>query len=121
VARGEPAQEPDLVGKTERPAGQLGPHDALVEIVVQPLRAEVDLDAGDPLGEVIDHVVALHLAVGDDVDAGDFLILDRRLARRVVHVVEVVAAQFALEVVVFGALEPRRHRVAADHRCRERR
>ena len=40
----------------------------------------VDLDAGQPLGEVVDHVVALQLAVRDDVDAGDLLILDRRLA-----------------------------------------
>ncbi len=107
-------QEAHFVGQAERAGRQLRADDALVEVVVEALRPVIDLDAGQPLGEVVDHVVALQLAVGDDVDAGDLLILDRRLARRFVHVVEIVAADLALQVVVLGALEPGGHRVAAD-------
>jgi hypothetical protein len=113
--RGEAAEETHLVGEAERAGCQLRAHHALVEVVVEPLRPEIDLDAREALGEVVDHVVALQLAVRDDVDAGDLLVLDRRLARGVVHVLEVVPADPPLEVVVLGALEPGRHRVAADH------
>src|SRR6516164_650958 len=49
-----------------------------VEVVGELLGGPVDLDAGEPLQEVIDVVVAARLAVGNDVDAGDFLVLDCR-------------------------------------------
>ena len=74
----------------------------------------IDLDAGQALGEVVDHVVAPELAVRQHVDARRLLVLDRGLDDRVVDLVQVVARQAPGEEVVLRALEPRRHRVAAD-------
>ena len=111
---GEPAQEPEILRQPEGRGGHPVADDAVVEVVVEALAGVVDLDAGQPHREVVDHVVATQLAVRDDVDAGDLLILDRRLDGHVVHLVQVVAADPALEVVVLHALEPAGHRVAAD-------
>ncbi len=118
-ALAESLHEAHFLHEPERPGRELRPHDALVEVVVEALRSEIDLHAGQPLGEVVDHVVALELAVGDDVDAGDFLVLDRGFSYGVVHLVEVAAAQAARQVVVLRAFQPLGHRVAADHGCRE--
>ena len=68
---GQPAEEARFVDQAERSRGELRADGGVVEVVVEALRAEIDLHAGQPLGEVVDHVVALQLAVGDDVDAGD--------------------------------------------------
>jgi hypothetical protein len=57
----------------------------------------------------------LQLAVAHDVDAGDFLIFDRRLARGLVHIIEIVAADPARQEVVLRALQPGWHRVAANN------
>ena len=115
------AEEARFLGEAERPGGQLRAHHAVVEVVVEALGALIELHTGQPLGEVVDHVVALQLAIGDDVDARDLLILDRRLAGGVVHLVEIVAAQAPVQVVVLRALEPFRHRVAANDRGRKKR
>jgi len=87
---------------------------ALVEVVVRGLRAPIDLDAGQPRREVVDHVVTAKLAVGDHVEPGDLLVLDRRLHGRVVHLLEVVGGDPPTQEIVLRALEPGRHRVAAD-------
>ena len=113
---GEAAQEAHVVGQAERSGRQLRADDAVVEVVVEALRPEIDLHAGQPLGEVVDHVVALQLAVGDDVDAGHLLILDRRLAGGVVHLVEIVAAQLARA----GSRSSRARATRASSSCRSR-
>ena len=115
------AEEPRFLDEAQRARRKLRPHDAVVVVVVEPLRPEIDLHAGQPLREVVDHVVALELAVRNDVDAGDLLVLDRALADRVVHLVEVVAADAPLQVIVLRPLQPLGHRVAADHRRVEKR
>jgi hypothetical protein len=112
----EPAEELRFFRQTQRAGRQLRPDDALVEVVVEALRSLIDLHAGHPLGEVVDHVVALRLTVGDDVDTGGLLVLDRRFADGVVHLVEVATAQSARQVFVFRALEPLGHRIAPDDR-----
>src|SRR5207245_2108696 len=88
--------------------------DAVVDVVVASLRGVVDLHPGQPHREVVDHVVPAQLAVGDEIDAGDLLVLDRRLDRHVVDLVEVMAADATLEEVVLHALEPAGHGVTAD-------
>ncbi len=48
----------------------------LVEVVVSPhLHRAVELVARDAVGEVLDHLVAPHLAVHDDVQSGAFVFL----------------------------------------------
>jgi hypothetical protein len=74
----------------------------------------VDLHAWEPGREVVDHVVPAHLSVGDDVDARRLLVLDGRLDRRIMDLLEVMPGEAAVEVVVLGPLEPARHRVAPD-------
>ena len=115
----ESAEEARLFCQPQRSSRQLRAHDAVVEVVVEPLRPEIDLHPGHALGEVVDHVVALRLAVRDDVDAGDFLILDGGFSHRIVHLVEIPAAQTAREVLVLRAFEPLGHRIAADNRGRK--
>jgi hypothetical protein len=120
LALRELLEEAHLVEQPERPGCQLRSDDAVVEVVVQALRSVIDQHAGNALGEVVDHVVAMQLAIRDDVDAGCLLVLDGRLAPGVVHLVKVVPADFPLQEVVLGALEPCGHRVAADDGRRER-
>ena len=47
---------------------------------------------------------AAGLAVGQDIDTRGLLILDGGLANRVVHLVEVTAAQAARQILVLRAL-----------------
>ncbi len=101
--------------------GSLPCTDAVVKIVVKLLGRAVNLDAGKPFHEIIDHVVAARLAVGDDVEAGDFLVLDRGLGRRVVDFIQIVTADAPGEIFGLEALQPARHGVAADHRNRKNR
>jgi hypothetical protein len=75
--------------------------------------------AGNTLDEIVDHVVALQFAVAHDVDAGDLLIFNRRLAGCLVHIIEIVAADPARQEVVLRALKPGWHRVAANNCCRQ--
>src|SRR5438477_593648 len=70
-------------------------------------------------GKVVDHVVALQLPVGNDVDTRNLLILDGCLSNGVVHFLEVVAADAPLQVIVLGAFQPLGHRVTADYGGRE--
>ena len=111
---GEPAEKAEVLDEPERGHRHAVAHDALVEVVVRGLGAAIDLDAGKARGEVVDHVVAPELAVGDDVEPGDLLVLDRRLHGRIVHLVEVVGGDPPPEEVVLRALQPGGHRVAAD-------
>src|SRR5206468_3915120 len=110
----EAAQEAEVVHQPEGRGGHPVADHAVVEVVVEALRGVVDLHPGQPHREVVDHVVPAQLAVGDEIDAGNLLVLDRRLDRHVVDLVEVVAADATLEVVVLHALEPAGHGVAAD-------
>ena len=92
----------------ERP-GDLGV--VVVEVVgLGPLR---DVHAGDPGQEVVHVVVAAQLPVGDDVDAGQFLVLDRGLDRDLVDLGQVLGADPALVVLGLQAFQPFRDRVRA--------
>ena len=79
-----------------------------------------DLDARHARQEVVDVVVAAQLAVGDDVDAGPLLVLERGLDGDLVDLVEVLAADAALVEVGLQSLQPLRHRVRADDGRRQR-
>src|SRR5206468_6474529 len=84
-------------------------------------RRVVDLHAGQPQRKIVDHVVPPQLPVGHDVDPGHLLILDRRLDGQVMDLVQVMAADPPLEVVVLDALEPPGHRVTTDDSSRQQR
>ncbi len=116
---GEGLQKVEIRHQAERSHGQLALHHAVVEIVIELLGRPVDLHSGKPFHEVVDHVVAARLAVGDDVQAGDFLVLNRSLGRRVIDLVQIVTADPPGEIFGLQALQPARHGVAADHRDRE--
>jgi hypothetical protein len=120
-AIGEPAQEAKIVAEPEGGRGHPGADHAVVEVVVEALGGVVDLHAGQAHREVVDHVVAPQLPVGDDVDARHLLVLDRRLDRRVVDLLEVVAADAPVQVVVLHALEPPRHGITSDDGGRQQR
>jgi hypothetical protein len=111
---GEAAQEAKVGHQPQRSRGETAAHHAVVEIVVVGLGMMVDLDAGQPLREVIDHVVAPELTIGHHVDTRRLLILDGGLDGGVVHLVQVVAGDAPTQEVVLGPLEPAGERIAAD-------
>jgi hypothetical protein len=117
----EPAQEAKIVAEAEGGRGHPGADHAVVEVVVEALGGVIDLHAGQAHREIVDHVVAPQLAVGDDIDARHLLVLDRRLERRVVDLLEVVAADAPVQVVVLHALEPPRHGITSDDSGRQQR
>jgi hypothetical protein len=118
-ALGEGLQKVEIRHQAERSHGQLALHHAVVEIVIKLLGRPVDLHSGKPFHEVIDHVVAARLAVGDDVQARDFLVLNGSLGRRVIDLVQIVTADPPGKIFGLQALQPARHGIAADHRNRE--
>src|SRR5581483_10728420 len=119
AAFGEGLQELEIGHQPKRCHGELALHHAVVEVVVKLFRRAVNLDAGQTLDEIIDHVVAARLAVGDDVETCDFLVLDGSFSGGIVDLVQIVAADAAGEILGLQALEPARHGIAADHGYRE--
>src|SRR6185437_14648212 len=102
--------------------GKLGqrPGDLRVVVVeVVGLGPLGDVHPGDAGQEVVDVVVPAQLAVGDDVDAGQLLVLDRRLDRHLVDLGHVLGADPALVELGLQPLQPLRHRVGAHHGGRE--
>ena len=118
---GEAAQEPRLLGQPQRARSPASTGPRCRRSRSRSASSRDRPARRHPLGEVVDHVVALRLAVGDDVDPGVSWSLiaalrtascissrSRRLSRR-------------RQVVVLRALEPLGHRVAADHGGRKQR
>src|SRR5262249_32368825 len=93
----------------------------VVVVVVVGLGPVRDVDAGDAGEQVVDVVVAAELPVGDDVEPGELLVLERGLDGDLVDLVEVLGADPALVVVGLEPLEPLGHRVGADDRGGEQR
>ena len=124
---GELAGEPEIVGQAEPgaglgAAGQLGqrPGDlGLVVVEVVGLGVLRDLHAGYPGQEVVHVVVPAQLAVGHDVDAGQLLVLDRRLDGHLVDLGEVLRADPALVVLGLQPLQPFRYGIGAHHGGRQ--
>ncbi len=75
------------------------------------------LESGQEIVEPEDEVDPAHLAVGDDVDSGLCHIEDREPSRIVERLRNVGRAELAAVDGLQGRDEPRRRRVAADHRC----
>src|SRR5438067_12048340 len=86
------AQKLDVVHKSQRPHRTLSQHFAVVEIVVKLLGGMINFYAGKAIREAINHVITAQLAIGDDIDARQFLALDRSLYSDVVNFFPVDAA-----------------------------
>ena len=121
---GELAGKPEILGQAEPGAGpgQLRQRPAdlgLVVVEVVGLAALRDLHAGNPGQEVVHVVISAQLAVGHDVDAGQLLILDRRLDGHLVDLGEVLRADPPLVVLGLQPLQPFRHGVGTNHGGRQ--
>ena len=104
-----------FVGELGQRMGDFGV--VVVEVVgLGPLR---DVHPGDPGQEVVHVVVPAQLAVGHDVDAGQLLVLDRRLDGHLVDLGHVLRADPALVVLGLQPLQPLRHGVRAHHGRRQ--
>jgi len=75
-----------------------------------------DLHSRDPCQQVIDVVVAPQLAIGHDVQAGEFLVHQGRLDRHLMDLVEVLRADAPVVEVGLQALEPLGNGVRPDDR-----
>ena len=119
---GELPDEPEVLGQAEVHAARRGQRVADAGVVVVEVIGLVrprDLHAGDPGEQVVDVVVAAQLPVGDDVDAGPLLVIDRCLDRHLVDLVEVPPADPVPVAVVLQLAEPLGNRVRADHGGRQ--
>ena len=76
----------------------------------------IGLHAGKSLGEIVDHVVAPKFSVGHDVEAADFLILDRCFHGDVMDLVEFLPADPARKVLGLQPLQPAWHGITSDNR-----
>ena len=59
----------------------------------------IGLHSGQPLGKVVDHVIAAEFSVGDDVDTSNFLILDGCLHGGVVYFIQLMPADTPGEIL----------------------
>src|SRR5712692_1459509 len=123
------AEETEILHQPQGSHGQLAAYRAVIEVVVELFRSAFDLHAGQPLEEVIDHIVAAELSVGNDVEAGHLLIFDGGLDGGVMDLVQIVPGDAAGKIFGLEPFEPARHGVAANygggkdgkfHRCYSR-
>src|SRR5207249_3347608 len=106
----------EILRQAEGGHGELPLHHAVIKVVVKLLGGAVDLHPGKTLGEIVDHIVAAKLAVSDDIQAGDLLILDGSLDGGVMDLIEIVTADAPGKILGLEPLQPAGHRIAANDR-----
>jgi hypothetical protein len=117
-AVGVRAGEGEVLDQSQRAGVRLrqrGAHHHIEVVEGDLLDRSRDLDPRHPCQQVVDVVVPTQLAVRDDIQAGELLVLQRGLDCHVVHLVQLGAADPAVVVRGLGLFQPGRNRVRADH------